>query len=48
MRLKALPGLTALLLLTACTVDPAGPSISRTPAEERADSGGNGQFGSGG
>jgi outer membrane biogenesis lipoprotein LolB len=48
MRLKALLGLTALLLLTACTVDPTGPSTSRTTTEQRADGGGNGQFGSGG
>lgn len=39
MRLKALLGLTALLLLTACTVDPAGPSTSRAPAEQRAETG---------
>lgn len=39
MRLKALLGLTALLLLTACTVDPTGPSTSRTNTEQRAETG---------
>ena len=48
MRLKALLGLTALLLLTACTADPTGPSTSRTTTELRADGGGGNTVGSGG
>ncbi|HEU4559122.1 MAG TPA: hypothetical protein VFS20_14775 [Longimicrobium sp.] len=48
MRLKALLAFAALLFVTACTADSTGPSTSRTPAVERADGGGNGQFGSGG
>lgn len=47
MRLKALLGLTVLLLLTACTTDPTGPSTSRAPTAEQAD-GGPGTYGSGG
>jgi len=47
MRLKALLGLTALLLLAACTTDPTGPSTSHTPTELRAD-GGTNTVGSGG
>jgi hypothetical protein len=46
MRLKALLGLTALFLLTACTTDPTGPSTSRETTELRAE-GGN-TVGSGG
>lgn len=47
MRLKALLGFAALLLLAACTADPTGPSASRTPTVERGDGGSN-TVGSGG
>ena len=46
MRFKALLAFAALLLVTACTADPTGPSTSRVPTVERAD-GGN-TVGSGG
>lgn len=47
MRLKTLLGLAALLLLTACTLDPTGPSTSRTSTELRGDAG-PGTYGSSG
>lgn len=47
MRLKALLAFAALLLVTACTADPTGPSTSRAPTVERADGGIN-TTGSGG
>lgn len=47
MKFKALLALAALLLVTACTADPTGPSTSHTPTELRAE-GGTNTVGSGG
>ncbi|HYH80471.1 MAG TPA: hypothetical protein VEX86_11765 [Longimicrobium sp.] len=39
MRLKAMLGVCALLLVSACAADVTAPSTSRSPATYRADTG---------